>query len=56
MLTFLEIQRKVDQICEKIGLEKKNKRSRAKKSMPSRKAQKAVIEQRNLNPVLDSCG
>jgi hypothetical protein len=23
MLTFLEIQRKVDQICEKIGLEKK---------------------------------
>ena len=37
-------------------LEKQNKRSRAKKSMPSRKAQKAVIEQRNLNPVLDSCG
>ena len=36
-------------------LEKQNKRSRAKKSMPSRKAQKAVIEQRNLNPVLDSC-
>ncbi|ENU41378.1 hypothetical protein F985_04051 [Acinetobacter seifertii] len=24
--------------------------------MPSRKAQKAVIEQRKLNPVLDSCG
>ena len=37
-------------------LEKQNKRSRAKKSMPSRKAQKAVVEQRNLNPVLDSCG
>ena len=37
-------------------LEKQNKRSRAKKSMPSRKAQKAVIGQRNLNPVLDSCG
>ena len=36
-------------------LEKQNKRSRLKKSMPSRKAQKAVIEQRNLNPVLDSC-
>ena len=36
-------------------LEKQNKRSRAQKSMPSRKAQKAVIEQRNLNPVLDSC-
>ncbi|ENU82037.1 hypothetical protein F975_00120 [Acinetobacter sp. ANC 3789] len=36
-------------------LEKQNKCSRAKKSMPSRKAQKAVIEQRNLNPVLDSC-
>lgn len=36
-------------------LEKQNKRSRAKKSMPSRKAQKVVIEQRNLNPVLDSC-
>ena len=35
-------------------LEKQNKRSRSKKSMPSRKAQKAVIEQRNLNPVLDS--
>ena len=33
-----------------------HKRSRAKKSMPSRKAQKAVIGQRNLNPVLDSCG
>ncbi len=29
-------------------LEKQNKRSRSKKSMPSRKAQKAVIEQRNL--------
>jgi hypothetical protein len=27
-------------------LEKQNKRSRLKKSMPSRKAQKAVIEQR----------
>ena len=26
------------------------------KRLPSRKAQKAVIEQRNLNPVLDSCG
>ena len=36
-------------------LEKQNKSSRAKKSMPSRKAQKAVIEQRYLNPVLDSC-
>ncbi len=36
-------------------LEKQNKSSRAKKSMPSRKAQKVVIEQRNLNPVLDSC-
>ena len=36
-------------------LEKQNKRSRLKKSMPSRKAQKAIIEQRNLNPVLDSC-
>lgn len=35
-------------------LEKQNKRSRAKKSMPSRKAQKEIIEQRNLNPVLDS--
>ena len=37
-------------------LEKQNKRSRAQKSMPSRKAQKAVIEQKKLNPVLDSCG
>ena len=36
-------------------LEKQNKRSRSKKSMPSHKAQKVVIEQRNLNPVLDSC-
>ena len=36
-------------------LEKQNKRSRLRKSMPSRKAQKAVIEQRNLNPMLDSC-
>ena len=36
-------------------LEQQNKRSRSKKSMPSRKAQKAIIEQRNLNPVLDSC-
>ena len=36
-------------------LEKQNKRSRAKKSMPSRKAQKADIEQRKLNHVLDSC-
>lgn len=36
-------------------LEKQNKRSRFRKSMPSRKAQKAVIEQRNLNPMLDSC-
>lgn len=26
------------------------------KNMPSRKAQKADIEQRKLNPVLDSCG
>jgi hypothetical protein len=24
--------------------------------MPSRKAKKAVVEQINLNPVLDSCG
>ena len=37
-------------------LEQQNKRSRSKKSMPSRKAQKAIIEQRKLNPVLDSCG
>ena len=37
-------------------LDKQNKRSRSKKSMPSRKAQKANIEQRKLNPVLDSCG
>lgn len=37
-------------------LDKQNKRSRSKKSMPSRKAQKAIIEQRKLNPVLDSCG
>ena len=37
-------------------LEKQNKRSRLKKSMPSRRAQKAIIEQRKLNPVLDSCG
>ena len=37
------------------ALEKQNERSRAKKSMSSRKDQKAVIEQRNLNPVLDSC-
>ena len=36
-------------------LEKQNKRSRSKKSMPSRNAQKAIIEQRNLNPVRDSC-
>jgi hypothetical protein len=36
-------------------LEQQNKRSRSKKIMPSRKAQEAVIEQRNLNPVLDSC-
>ena len=36
-------------------LEKQNKRSRLKKSMPSRRAQKAIIEQRKLNPVLDSC-
>jgi len=34
-------------------MEKQNKHSRAQKSMPSRKAQKAIIEQRNLNPVLD---
>ena len=38
-----------------VELEKQNKRSRSKKSMPSRNAQKAIIEQRNLNPVLDSC-
>jgi len=37
------------------ALGKQNKRSRAKKSMPSRKAQKAIIEQRNLNPELYSC-
>ncbi len=37
-------------------LDKQNKRSRSKKSMPSRKAQKAIIKQRKLNPVLDSCG
>lgn len=37
------------------ALEKQNKRSRSKKTMPSRKAQKAIIEQRNLNPVLDFC-
>ena len=37
-------------------LEKQNKRSRAQKSMPSRRAQKAIIEQRKLNPVLDSYG
>ncbi len=36
-------------------LEKQNKCSRSKKSTPSHKAQKVVIEQRNLNPVLDSC-
>ena len=36
-------------------LDQQNKRSRAKKSMPSRKAQKTIIEQRKLNPVLDSC-
>ena len=36
-------------------LEQQNKRSRSKKSMPSRKAQKMIIEQRKLNPVLDSC-
>ena len=36
-------------------LEKQNKRSRLKKSMPSRRAQKSIIEQRKLNPVLDSC-
>ena len=35
-------------------LEKQNKRSRTNKNTPSRKAQKAVIEQRKLNPVLDS--
>ena len=33
-------------------LEKQNKRNRSQK-MPSRKAQKVAIEQRNLNPVLD---
>ena len=37
-------------------LEKQNKCSRTNKNMPSRKAQKADIEQRKLNPVLDSCG
>ncbi|MEG1400714.1 MAG: ISNCY family transposase [Acinetobacter sp.] len=37
-------------------LEKQNKRSRSRKSMPSRKAQKTIIKQRKLNPVLDSCG
>lgn len=37
-------------------LDKPNKRSWTKKSMPGRKAQKAIIEHRNLNPVLDSCG
>lgn len=37
-------------------LEQQNKRSRSKKSMPSRKAQKSIIKQRKLNPVLDSCG
>ena len=36
-------------------LEQQNKRSRSKKSMPSRKAQKMITEQRKLNPVLDSC-
>ena len=37
-------------------LDKQNKRSRTNKSMPIRKAQQAVIEQRKLNPALDSCG
>lgn len=37
-------------------LEQQNKRSRAKKSMPSRKAQNTIIEQRKLNPVLDCSG
>ena len=36
-------------------LEQQNKRNRSQK-MPSRRAQKTAIEQRNLNPVLDSCG
>ncbi|ESK36585.1 hypothetical protein P256_02497, partial [Acinetobacter nectaris CIP 110549] len=34
-------------------LEKQNKRSRSK-HMPNRKAQQAIIEQRKLNPVLDT--
>ena len=33
-------------------LEKQNKRNRSQR-MPSRRAQKTVIQQRNLNPVLD---
>ena len=37
-------------------LDKQNKRSRSKKSMPSRKAQKVIIEQEKLNSVLVSCG
>ena len=36
-------------------LEKQNKRNRSER-MPSRRTQKTVIQQRNLNPVLDSCG
>ena len=35
-------------------LAQQNKRNRSQK-MPSRRAQKTAIEQRNLNPVLDSC-
>ncbi|MFX8354896.1 ISNCY family transposase, partial [Acinetobacter baumannii] len=33
-------------------LEQQNKRNRSQK-MPSRRAQKTVIKERNLNPVLD---
>jgi len=47
--------KRVTNLNEYIYLYKKHKHSRAQKSMPSRKAQKAIIEQRNLNPVLDSC-
>ena len=36
-------------------LEQQNKRNRSQK-MPSRRAQKTAVQQRNLNPVLDSCG
>lgn len=37
-------------------LEQQKKRSRAKKSTPNRKAQKAIIKQRKFNPALDSYG